>query len=235
MDNIGSVSLTSYGGLLNEVHSDTLAIGRLVQERLAKVIEAIKKRDTRQALQIARSDYKVNKAELAIDEQCVNVLALYNPKARDLRLIVALTKILVDMERMGDEVQRIAHNLTTMNFAQVPDKVFDEITRLGERVLIMLDETLTAFKRLESQHHDVKKHDHKVDEEWNRAMVILKSSLSASPDSVDSLLKVLWCARSLERMSDHLKNISEYTVFIEKGKDIRHSTSRASKAATPVS
>lgn len=200
----------------------TLSMGRLVEGRLHDVMKAVKQRDIKLAVKIAESDYKVNKIELAIDEKCFNLLALYNPKARDLRLIIALLKILVDIERIGDEVQRIAHNLSTMDHHEVPDEMFVELDQLGQRVLAMLDEILTAFDRLESRVYcEVRLQDRKVDKEWDHTMDLWMSSLAAS-GKVDSLLKFLWCARSLERIGDHIKNVSEYIFFAAEGEDIRH-------------
>lgn len=228
MEEISSISSTRYSQLLSEVHSMTLSMGRLVEVRLRDVMQAVNQRDTRLAAKIAESDYKVNKAEMAVDEKCINLLALYNPKARDLRLIVALLKILVDIERMGDEVQRIAKNLAAMNYSQVSNEMFIELDGLGERVFVMLKEILTALDHMESEaYREVSLQDHKVDKKWNQAMEVLVSSLSHAPANVDSLLKVLWCARSLERIGDHIKNISEYIIFAAEGKDVRHPDNRS--------
>ena len=230
MEEIGSISSSPYNKLLNEVHSMTLSMGRLVEGRLLDARKASKRHDIKLANTIAGSDHKVNKIELTIDEKCVKLLALYNPKARDLRLIVSLLKILVDVERIGDEVQRIARNLSDMNHDEVPDKMFVELDRLGERVSHMLDEILTALGGLESRvYSEVRLQDNKVDEEWSHAMGILTSFLSTASANIDSLLKVLWCARSLERIGDHIKNIGEYIVFAAEGKDIRHSSGRVSE------
>ena len=223
MKDIGPISSTEYGRLLSEVHNKTLSMGHLVEKRLIEVMQALNKRDMDLAGTIANSDYKVNKAELSIDEKCVSLLALYTPKARDLRLTVALIKVLVDIERIGDEVQRIADNLLSMNRHQVPEQMFVELDALGQRVITMLTGLLAAFANLESNvYQDVQVQDHKLDKKWRQTMDILTASLSASPDNVTSLLRVLWCARSLERIGDHIKNISEYIVFAVEGKDIRH-------------
>ena len=207
------------GNLRNKV----LKMGGVVEERVTLVVKALQTRDTEVVKLVAKSDHQVNELEIKIDKACSSIFALRNPVARDLRMVIAVSKIITDLERVGDEAQRIAKQILEMGQTEIPAGIQQELNKLGKHANGMLHKALDSFARSRiGALKELKDQDRKVDSEYNVVVDAFITAVSQPAADIRSLLSALWCARALERIGDHSKNISEYVVYVAEGKDIRH-------------
>ncbi len=208
---------------LDRMQSMVLKMGGLAEERVAAVVRALHTRDTETAKMVAKSDHQINSLEMEIDEECANILALRQPVARDLRMVITVLKAITDLERIGDEAQKIAKQILEMGQTEIPADVQRELNALGKHASGMLRKALDGFARTQAGVLDeLKIQDRKVDSECNAVADAFAAAVAKRPADIQLLLSALWCARSLERIGDHAKNIGEYVVYLVEGKDIRH-------------
>jgi phosphate transport system protein len=168
----------------------------------------------------------VNALEVQVDEDCSHIIARRQPAARDLRMIMMMVKTITDLERSGDEATKIAR---TAQRIYEQDRMykprFNEIKSMVGLVREMLRTSLDSFARLDvSQTVEVAKQDEQVDEQFRAAMRQLITFMLEDPRTISMSLEVLFVAKAIERIGDHAKNISEYVVYMVKGKDIRHTS-----------
>jgi phosphate transport system protein len=198
-------------------------MGGLVESQLALAISAIVGGDSELGLQVARDDYKVNELEVSIDEECSRILATRAPAASDLRLIVAIIKTITDLERIGDEAEKIGYLASKLAGMDRPSNSYRELKTLGTHVSHMLRDAMNAFARLDvAEAFDVFHEDELVDEEYDALTRQCITFMMEDPRSIARVLNVTWAARSLERIGDHAKNICEYVVYMVQGRDVRH-------------
>jgi phosphate transport system protein len=208
---------------LEEVRNMVLAMGGLVETHVADALRSLIEADGALAERVAASDSKVDALELAIDERCTRILVRRQPAAGDLRLIVTLSKTITDLERIGDEAEKIARLAGELLGSDRPRGQFNEIRHLGEHVLRSLRDALDAYARLDVKAAlRVVRDDRLVDAEYNSTMRQLMTFMMQDPSSIQRAMDVLWCARAMERIGDHAKNICEYVVYMVLGRDIRH-------------
>lgn len=212
-----------YNKDIEDLRSSVLSMGGLVEAQLSRAIAAIVSGDSDLGLKVANDDYKVNKLEVGIDEECSRILATRAPAASDLRLIVAIIKTITDLERIGDEAEKIGFLASQLAAMDRPTDSYRELKYLGNHVADMLRAAMTAFARLDSGAAlDVVKEDDKVDEEYEAITRQCITFMMEDPRSIRRFMNVTWAARSLERIGDHAKNISEYIIYMVQGRDIRH-------------
>ena len=208
---------------LEQLRGQVSSMGGLVERQLSQAIEAIVSADSELGLDVARRDYQVNEYEVSIDEECGRILATRAPAAADLRLIVAVIKAITDLERIGDEAQRIGILAARLAAEKQPQNRYDELKTLGEHVLDMVHDALDAFSRLDaSDALKVVEEDKYVDEEYDMVQRQCITLMMEDPHTVRRFMDVSWVARALERIGDHAKNISEYVIYLVQGKDVRH-------------
>jgi phosphate transport system protein len=208
---------------LEGVRNNVLKMGGLVETQLAKAIEAIVSGDSELGLKVAHDDYKVNKLEVSIDEECSRILATRAPAASDLRLIVAIIKTITDLERIGDEAEKIGFLASQLAAMDRPPNSYRELKNLGNHVLQMVRDAMNAIARLEVDAcHAVLREDEYVDEEYDTIARQGITFMMEDPRSIKRVMNVTWAARALERIGDHAKNICEYVIYMVEGRDVRH-------------
>ncbi len=211
---------------LESVRAKVLEMGGLVEQQIVNALEALTNADLKLAKDVMERDNRVNLLEVQVDEDCSHIIARRQPAARDLRMIMVMVKTITDLERIGDEATKIAR---TAQRIYEQDRMykprFNEIKTMVALVREMLRTSLDAFARLDiSQTLEVARQDEQVDEQFRTAMRQLITFMLEDPRTISMSLEVLFVAKAVERIGDHAKNISEYVVYMVKGKDIRHTS-----------
>ena len=208
---------------IEDLRNTVLSMGGLVETQLSLAIAAIVSGDSELGLQVAKDDYKVNNLEVDIDEECSRILATRAPAAGDLRLIVAIIKTITDLERIGDEAEKIGFLASKLAGMDRPPDSYRELKNLGSHVSHMLRDAMNAFARLDvNEALEVVREDELVDDEYDAITRQCITFMMEDPRSIKRVMNVTWAARSLERIGDHAKNICEYVIYMVEGKDIRH-------------
>ena len=218
---------------LEELRNNVMQMGGLVESQLSLALQAIVSGDSELGLKVANDDYKVNDLEVTIDEECSRILATRAPAAGDLRLIVAIIKTITDLERIGDEAEKIGFLASKLAAMDRPADSYRELKNLGNHVLQMLRDAMTAFARMDVEESmAVVREDEQVDHEYE---LITRQSITfmmEDPRSIKRFMNVAWAARALERIGDHAKNICEYTIYMVEGRDVRHTDVADTEAAS---
>ncbi|HOP22577.1 MAG TPA: phosphate signaling complex protein PhoU [Gammaproteobacteria bacterium] len=225
MDTIGFNQHTSheYNEELEEIRNLLLNMGGMVEKQLQKSVQSILQTNTKMAKKVIKKDLGVNALEVKIDEECTRIIAKRQPAASDLRLIIAVIKCSTDLERIGDEAEKIAkcgHFLIENNFQ---GQFYKEFEKLSQVAIQNLHHALNSLARLdfEAALATVKKDDF-VDQLFESLNNDIILSMSEVPNQIQSLLRLSWASKALEKVGDHTKNICEYIIYLVKGKDVRH-------------
>ncbi len=209
---------------LEAVRARVLQMGGLVEAQIVGAIDALSTGDIEQCNRLIEADHRVNALEIEIDERCSYIIARRQPAAIDLRMILAVIKTITDLERIGDEaskIARMARNLHERDQLKVPS--YREIKHVADIAIDMLRQSLDAFARLDvSVPAKVVRLDEQVDEEFKSIVRKLITFMMEDPRTISSALELIWIAKAIERIGDHAKNMSEYVVYLVKGKDVRH-------------
>ena len=211
---------------LEELCSDLLKMGGLAERQVQLALQAQEQFDSELVKQIKETEKSVNAWEIRIDELVAEIIARRQPTASDLRLVLAVSKIVRDLERAGDEANKVAY--MAQQAAESPR--FStvgaiEVRAIGERVAGMLSDALTAFARLDvDMALQVARNDKDVDAIYQSALRSLATFMIEDPREIGNVLNVMWVLRALERIGDHATNVAEHIVYLVKGTDIRHRT-----------
>lgn len=208
---------------LERVRTRVLAMGGLVEELLSKAINALLEGDSSLGESVAKDDRAVNEMEITIDEECSRILATRAPTAGDLRLVVAIIKTITDLERIGDEGEKIGNIASRLAAMERPENKYRELKHMGRIVADMVHDALDAFARMDAQAAlEIARRDHMVDEEYEAIQRQCITFMMEDPRNIRRTLDVMWIVRSMERVGDHAKNICEYVIYMVHGKDVRH-------------
>ena len=209
-----------YGSALENLRLRLLAMGGLVEQQLQKAVRAFTTHDSALAQEVRAADDEVNRFEVEIDDECIATIALRQPAAADLRLLVCIMKAGTDLERVGDEADRIAKATIAAATLPPPANQHAEIAHLSELVAVMLRRALDTFARLDvDAAYDVIAADAEVDDAYD---AVVRNAGEVTAREPELWLNTLWTARALERIGDHAKNLCEHVVYMVKGTDVRH-------------
>ncbi len=203
------------------------AMGGLVEEQVRSAMQAFKTIDLALAQSVRVREDQVNQFEMDIDNETTTIIARRQPTASDLRLLVGLLKSSTDLERVGDEADRIAKVLINAKPRNpAPEEILslhDDVSTLENLASQMLRESLNQFARKDGSGASATiEADAEVDRVYNTIIDSCSEGMTQNPAHVDEFMSVIWVARSLERIGDHAKNIAENTVYSVQGTDVRH-------------
>lgn len=208
---------------LTLIASDLIRMGGIVETMIADAIEAVSTGNLARVDQVKENEKLVNRLEVDLDERISQVIARHQPAAIDLRVLLAVSKMLTDMERSGDEAEKVATMAKRIHEdAQkfTPDM---ELKHMALAVQSMLRETMDSFVRRDSvKAAAVVRSDKLVDREWKASLRSLISYMIEDPRTISGSIDLLFIARSLERIGDHCKNMAERVIYIVHGADVRH-------------
>jgi len=207
---------------LEKIKKRILSLGAMVEERVRMVIKALETRDGDAAKKIIISDHEIDEMEVEIEEECLKILALYQPVAIDLRFLTAVIKINNDLERIADEAVNIAERVQVIAKRQRLDVPFNHFL-MAEKSEFMLKKSLDAFVNMDV---DIALRvcalDDEVDNMMNEAYDVVKQAIGEHPDRVSYLINLLLVSRHLERIADHATNIAEEVIYLVEGEIVRH-------------
>jgi len=217
---------------MEEIRSGVLAMGGLVETQLTRAINALKHPDIDLIASVAADERAINQMQVSIDQQCSQIIAKRQPAAVDLRMVLTVVKVVNELERIGDEIKKIAYKAQQM---QRPERLsnvrFHEITRAAELAESNLQLALDAFARLDvNAAAQVVSNDEAIDSAFLSILRQLISYMMEDPRTITPALEIVFIAKSIERIGDHAKNVAENVVHVVKGKDVRHATAEQIRA-----
>jgi phosphate transport system protein len=208
---------------LEGLRTRVLAMGGLVEQQVVRAMDGLESGDIPMLELVIAKDREVNRHEVELDEACNNVIARRQPAAVDLRMIMTVVKTITDLERIGDEAKKIAKMARDVHRSETRTVPSVDLRHPAEIAVAMLRKSLDSFARLDANASaEVVRQDREVDAGFKAAMRQLITYMMEDPRTISSSLDLLFIARSIERIGDHAKNISEYVVYLVKGRDVRH-------------
>jgi len=215
---------------LESIRSRVLEMGGLVESQIRRALEGFATGDRALLDDVIATDHRVNGLEVALDGECSHVIVKRQPAASDLRLLFGITKTVTDLERIGDEAQKIARMAKSIHEREGtlrPVRGVD-VRHTAEVALSMLRQALDAFARLDvNAAAEVIRQDAAIDSEFRSVLRQLVTYMMEDPRTITTALEIVWVAKAIERMGDHAKNMAEYVIYIVKGTDVRHTASAA--------
>jgi phosphate transport system protein len=210
---------------LESVRSRVLQMGGLVEEQIIRAMEALTAGDMVQIDKVIADDHRVNAMEVELDELCSHIIARRQPAAVDLRLLITVIKTITDLERIGDEAEKIGRMAKLIHTAERLHMPRMDLSPVAARALAMLRQSLDAFARLDvSEAMRVVKQDSEVDDAFRAIMRQLITFMMEDPRTITRSLEILFVAKAIERIGDHAKNMAEYVIYMVKGRDVRHTS-----------
>ena len=212
-----------YDEELASVQESLMKMGGLVEQQLNDACRALVSHDRSLAGKVRELETEVNTLEVELDDQCVSIIALRQPAAGDLRAMISIVKAVTDLERIGDEADRIAKMALGISDVPIPENQYAEFRAIHADTVPILTGALDAFARRDTQLAlKVIADDQKVDDGYAALVRKQMVDIRENPADVEHAINLMWAARSLERIGDHAKNISEYVVYQVEGEDVRH-------------
>lgn len=219
-----------YDAELESIRSRVLEMGGLVESQIRRALEGLASGDAALLDDVIATDRRVNGLEVSLDGDCSHVIVKRQPAASDLRLIFAITKTVTDLERIGDEAQKIARMAKSIHARDGGLRAAHgvDVRHAAEVALAMLRQALDAFARLDVHAaEEVIRQDAAIDSEFRSILRQLVTYMMEDPRTISTALEIVWVAKAIERMGDHAKNMAEYVVYIVRGTDVRHTAPAA--------
>jgi len=213
---------SSFDAELGWLKAQIMAMGRLVDDHVSEALRALVERDVALASKVIDADRAVNQLELAIDEQCVRLLALHQPAASDLRFVAAALKMVTDLERIGDLAVNMAERAAALA-PEEPLRAVEELPRMAAAAQGMLRRVLDAFVNADAEEAEaVMAADRSIDAWMERLFSELLAEMTRDPKAVERGVTTIFFAKHIERMADHVTNVAEMVVYLVRGQDVRH-------------
>jgi phosphate transport system protein len=211
---------------LEALRSRVLEMGGLVESQILTAVDGLTSGDLHALDRVVTEDHRVNALEVSIDTDCSQLIARRQPAAGDLRLVLAVIKIVTDLERIGDEAAKIARmGKQSYGRARMPSTPVAAVKHVGDIALGMLRKALDALARLDPvAAASIVREDFAIDEEFRGIVRQLITFMMEDPRTISQSLEILWIAKAIERIGDHSKNMAEQVIYIVKGTDVRHTT-----------
>lgn len=207
---------------IEKIKKEILSLGAMVEDRFKKAVIAVKTKDTNLAKVIIETDIEVDELEVEVEEECLKILALYQPVAIDLRFLIAVVKINNDLERVADLAANIAQRIKTVS-GEAPGPFKYDYEPMAEQTGSMLKMSLDALVGMDSNLADrVILMDEDVNAMRNKAYHAMKTAIVKEPDKVAQTINLYLISRHLERIGDHATNIAEEVIHLIEGKIVRH-------------
>ncbi len=209
------------------IRSGVLAMGGLVETQLARAIAVLGDEEAEGAMDhVGADEQQINQMQVTVDQQCSQIIAKRQPAAIDLRMILTITKIVNDLERIGDEVKKVAYKaVQTRGSDQLTKVRRHDVARAAGQAQEMLQIALDVFARLDAAAAaEVIDRDEEIDAAFHGILRQLISYMMEDPRTITAALEIVFIAKSIERIGDHAKNIAEAVVQVVMGKDVRHAS-----------
>ena len=217
---------TQFDSELTSVSSQVMELGGLVESQIRRAIYALSQFSVEVANEVTANEARVNAMEIEIDHDLSSIIARRQPTARDLRLLIAISKTTANLERVGDEAEKIARMVRSIIDSGAPRSLPSlELRVAADLASALLNKALDAFARLDvTAAVSILKEDDDIDREFDGFVRKLITYMMEDPRMISPSLDLLFLAKAIERIGDHAKNIAEFIIYVVKGEDIRHLT-----------
>ncbi|MET0335992.1 MAG: phosphate signaling complex protein PhoU [Rhizobacter sp.] len=217
---------TQFDSELSGISTRVLEMGGLVESQVAQAVYALTNFSGEVATEVLRNEERVNTMEIEIDRDLSTIIARRQPTARDLRLLIAISKTIANLERVGDEAARIARTVQRLINTGVSSRLrlpVNDLAYEAELAIAQLRKALDAFARLDiAKAVEVLKQDDQIDQEFDGLLRKLITYMMEDPRTISSSIDLVFVAKAIERVGDHAKNLAEVIIYIVKGTDVRH-------------
>ena len=222
---------TQFDAELSGISTRVLEMGGLVEAQVAQAVQALVDFSPESADEVLAKEGRVNTMEIEIDRDLSTIIARRQPTARDLRLLIAISKSIANLERVGDEAARIARTVQRLVSSGVSSRMrvpMSDLAFEAELATTQLRKSLDAFARLDVERAlDVLKHDDEIDKEFDGLLRKLITYMMEDPRTISSSIDLVFVAKAIERVGDHAKNLAEVVIYVVKGQDVRHNSPEA--------
>ena len=218
---------------MESIRSGVMSMGGLVEKQVMRAIEALQLDDNAVLLDaVGASEQQINLLQIQLDQQCAQIIARRQPTAVDLRMILMVTKVVNDLERIGDETKKVAYKAAqSRSVDRLAQVRHYDVARIAGAALEMLRHALDSFARLDVEAAAaIIDEDEEIDAGFAAILRQLISYMMEDPRTISAALDLVFVAKSIERIGDHAKNIAEAVVQVVKGKDVRHATAEQIRA-----
>lgn len=219
---------TQFDAELSGISTRVLEMGGIVESQVARAVYALTNFSAEIASDVLMTEERVNQTEIEIDRDLSTIIARRQPTARDLRLLIAISKTIANLERVGDEAARIARTVQRLVNSGVSSRLrlpVKDLVYESELAVAQLRKALDAFARLDvDKAVEVLKQDDLIDQEFEGLMRKLITFMMEDPRTISSSIDLVFVAKAIERVGDHAKNLAEQIIYIVKGTDVRHNS-----------
>ena len=219
---------TQFDAELSGISNRVLEMGGLVESQVAQALYALVNFSDTTAAQVLTQEERVNQMEIEIDRDLSAIIARRQPTARDLRLLIAISKTIANLERVGDEAARIARTVQRLINTGVSSRMrlpVSDLTFEADLAIAQLRKALDAFTRLDTARAlEVLKEDGQIDQEFDGLLRKLITYMMEDPRTISSSIDLVFVAKAIERVGDHAKNLAEAIIYVVKGTDVRHTS-----------